>query len=313
MPEGSQGDGSRAAPSRLARLGAWGHRVGHVLAAVGLAFVGWTFWAHRAELLSWQPGWRGWLVVGAAVLAHGVAAMSLGQAWRLLLAWHGGRLSPREAHVVYGRALVAKYIPGSVAQVVGRQGLATARGVPALAALLSTAHEAGALLASASIVALPAALAYRAHAPLAALPLVLAVVGAVVVPAVMARRSRGVEGRSWRQLALAHALQGGYFCVFFALPVVLATAVSGWPGAADAARLVGITAVAWAAGFVTPGPPAGLGVREVVFVALAGHAVEPAHAVLLAALVRLVTILGDLLFFTTALTLPQRDGSPLRG
>jgi uncharacterized membrane protein YbhN (UPF0104 family) len=75
--------------------------------------------------------------------------------------------------------------------------------------------------------------------------------------------------------ALAHAL------AYPAVPFALIAAAS---------------AASWLAGFVVIGAPAGLGVREAAFVALAGPALGEDRALLLIGLFRVVTFLGDTLF-----------------
>lgn len=56
-------------------------------------------------------------------------------------------------------------------------------------------------------------------------------------------------------------------------------------------------AIAWLAGFITPGAPAGLGVREFVFVLMLGPVTGEADALLAAGLLRLASLAGDILAF----------------
>jgi uncharacterized membrane protein YbhN (UPF0104 family) len=60
---------------------------------------------------------------------------------------------------------------------------------------------------------------------------------------------------------------------------------------------VGAYAIAWVAGFVTPGASGGIGVREAVLVALLSPFTSPANALVLAIILRLITIIVDLLLF----------------
>ncbi|HEY6986025.1 MAG TPA: lysylphosphatidylglycerol synthase domain-containing protein, partial [Rhodanobacteraceae bacterium] len=76
------------------------------------------------------------------------------------------------------------------------------------------------------------------------------------------------------------------------------------------AMLLAASAASWAAGFVVVGAPGGLGVREAAFVALAGTALGESHALLLIGLFRVVTFLGDTLFFAAgAIMLRKASGS----
>ena len=64
-------------------------------------------------------------------------------------------------------------------------------------------------------------------------------------------------------------------------------------GGSEILLLTGIYAVAWVLGFVMPGAPGGLGVREVVLLAALDPLYGSATAVGLAVALRLVTTLGD--------------------
>ena len=70
---------------------------------------------------------------------------------------------------------------------------------------------------------------------------------------------------------------------------------------ADFWLLTGIFAVAWIAGFVTPGAPGGLGVREAILVASLGPLYGEGTAVALALTLRAVTTAGDGLGFLVGL------------
>ena len=72
----------------------------------------------------------------------------------------------------------------------------------------------------------------------------------------------------------------------------------------DAAFAVGITALAWVAGYAVPGAPAGLGVREAVLLAGLSLMVGEAHAVVVVLLLRVVTTLGDGLLFAVSAAIP---------
>ena len=61
---------------------------------------------------------------------------------------------------------------------------------------------------------------------------------------------------------------------------------------------------------MTPGAPGGLGVREAVLVTLlTGAVLGPSESLLVAVLLRAVTIAGDLLFFLTSLPFRAPDAA----
>ncbi|QSX36832.1 lysylphosphatidylglycerol synthase domain-containing protein [Shewanella sedimentimangrovi] len=83
----------------------------------------------------------------------------------------------------------------------------------------------------------------------------------------------------------------------------------GSGAAANFWLLTGSFALAWVAGFVTPGAPAGLGIRETIMVTLLEPAYGPGAALSLALLLRLITSLGDALAFLAGLWLNRRQRS----
>jgi uncharacterized membrane protein YbhN (UPF0104 family) len=298
---------------RSRRVEAMTRRAGNVLAALGVAFVSWTLWSHRGRLAAFSPTMADVMVLVGCVVAYGLAAILLGQAWRLLLAFRGGELTPREAHEVYGRSQIAKYVPGNVAQIAGRHALAAARGVRGTVSLASAAHELAALVAAAGVIAVPTVLAMERSAPFKAVTFGVVILGAILVECAVvrtARATRSQDGGSWSRLAGAHALHLVFFAVMGAATAAVASATSGWPGLPEAFEVAGMASVAWIAGFVTPGAPAGLGVREAVLVGLLSTVLAPDAAVLVAALMRLVTIGGDLLCFASAIALGSSSRQP---
>jgi uncharacterized membrane protein YbhN (UPF0104 family) len=68
----------------------------------------------------------------------------------------------------------------------------------------------------------------------------------------------------------------------------------------------GAYVVAWLAGLVTPGAPAGVGVREMVLIFLLGHAIPETELLPAVVVSRLVTVAGDVLFFAAAALLKPR-------
>ncbi|MCI5218992.1 MAG: hypothetical protein D3914_07335 [Candidatus Electrothrix sp. LOE2] len=55
--------------------------------------------------------------------------------------------------------------------------------------------------------------------------------------------------------------------------------------------------VSWIAGFLTPGSPGGIGVREAAFVASLSSFIEERHALVIAIVMRIITSGGDVAFF----------------
>lgn len=74
-------------------------------------------------------------------------------------------------------------------------------------------------------------------------------------------------------------------------------------------RITGIFAAAWVAGFVTPGAPAGFGVREAILIALLKPLYGGGVVLGVTIALRVVTLIGDGLVFVAALVSSRHDVS----
>lgn len=69
---------------------------------------------------------------------------------------------------------------------------------------------------------------------------------------------------------------------------------------------------AWAIGLVTPGAPAGLGIREFIIVFLLGDVSTESNLLLAVVLSRIITVSGDIIFFCIAMILRFYEGRVLK-
>jgi hypothetical protein len=84
----------------------------------------------------------GWLVLSAAAVFVFYAAQ--GELWRLIVhsLWDD-RLEPRSARAIWGKSLVARYVPTNALMVVGRIVMAEREGLPKRICLASIVYELG--------------------------------------------------------------------------------------------------------------------------------------------------------------------------
>jgi len=111
-----------------------------------------------------------------------------------------------------------------------------------------------------------------------------------------------------------------YVCAYLAIGASATTLAGGlYPATRpDFALLTAAFAIAWVVGFVTPGAPAGIGVREALLMLMLGPGMGTANASLFILALRIATTLGDILCFVAGLALmpglrrawtPRQDGS----
>lgn len=65
--------------------------------------------------------------------------------------------------------------------------------------------------------------------------------------------------------------------------------------------------VSWLIGFITPGAPGGLGVRESLFVILSSGIISVGDAFILSAILRLITIIGEVIIFAISIIILKNN------
>ena len=301
---------------RLAKI------LGVVLMLASLGFIGVLVWSNRDAVLDFRPSLGGVMLLVAGAVIYGTAGILLAVAWRILLRWSGeDEVCWHESRRIYARTQIAKYIPGNVMQLVGRHVVGRQAGWSHVGLVLSSVIEMLLLLAVASVVAIVGMALTGIEVGLVKAPVLLALIAGLLAGAYFAMRlmprllvkkwpevSDRLNSRKLTGLWLIGLLYLAFFIVgglvlLIVCDVVLEAPVDlgYWPA------IFSLFAVGWTAGVITPGAPSGLGIREAVLVVGLSPIASPADAVLIAALLRLLTVSGDVLFFTVCA--PRLRGS----
>lgn len=267
----------------------WLHRAGSLLALFGLGYLFHAIYqkADAFDQLSSST------VAFAVLLAlmYGCSNVLLAGAWLQILHSLGMHPSPRWVLKAYGTYQITKYVPGNVANILGRQSLCMAAGLPALPVARSTLWELGMLTCSASVYAvLLAPLHWKA------IPALVAAAGFVLATFAFLLILTKLFGEA---LAMAQAQQA-IFLLLSGLSFVALLKFLNPDAVPDTTRLLlvlGAFNVAWLVGMVTPGAPAGIGVREALIVGSLGHLVPHETLLLGVLLSRLINVFGDLMFW----------------
>jgi uncharacterized membrane protein YbhN (UPF0104 family) len=291
--------------ARLPRL------LGFVVLGVSLGYLGTVAVRHASSFppVAWTPG-----AVLALVSSTGLylAMFLLGAAaWFLLLRSVGAQTSLRAVLTVCCLGQIGKYLPGNIGQYLGRAALAREHGVALHSSALTLVFETSGLIVTATAVAV---LAFdRSPATPWADPwkIALLAVGAIIAPFLLIYiLERWFAGLLQKRLGVTHLprpsvatlgaclmlytvgfLSGGFAFDQLARGLFGAGSNISWMQAIPA------FALAWVAGFVTPGAPAGLGVREALLVGGTASLYGPGTALSTALAFRLITVLGDGLAF----------------
>ncbi|WP_442498294.1 hypothetical protein [Methylobacter sp. sgz302048] len=270
----------------------WLHIIGGSLGLLGVVFVFMRLNTYMEQIDLTRFDTTAWSLIGLLALVYGAANVLLAQAWWHLLAFFNVEVERKWAVKTYGLSQLAKYVPGNIFHLAGRQALGMAAGLPAGALAKSTLWELG-LIAAAG--ALFGVLATPLVWPTLPVPVSAEAFGLITVMGIITLRWLLSPAASatfiWQIFFLT--ISGTVFmgALFLVAPAVVTFSTFS--------VLCGSYVIAWLAGLVTPGAPAGVGVREFVLLFLLGGQIPAADLLLAVVLGRIITVVGDLLFFTT--------------
>ncbi len=255
-------------------------------------------------------------------------------AWRRILLGLGRPVPLRPIMRIWSTSELARYVPGTVWQVLSRVVMIRPYGVDAAVCTTSQFLELSMFLLANVVVAAAALVWFAAHIDAQARMWLLVAAGLVPVlaivvhPAVYYRLANAVLTRAKRP-PLTERLSGRAMLALLASMIVALL----WQGAAvfllvqqalglgpgDWWVVAGAYSLAWTAGFLAIWAPGGLGIRELVLVAALGAAlppevrarlVDPAALLgFLAVLLRAWVTAGEVLVWSVGLAL-DRDRRP---
>lgn len=299
----------------------WVRRMGFAVGA--LALLGFAVWgARHFDGADWSRYGRPPGAIGIAIAATLWATIIpiSAWAWRYLLADAGHRLRLIELAGILGVSNLGKYLPGNIAHHAGRVALGVAHGIPLPAVAATMAGESVLALVAAALVGGFGLLLANSDKVIWGLSLlsssIPALVAVVLVGALLtvlaAQFLLPMAWRRWfssyvpRPATLIRVLFA--YCATFAVAgfglVVLAYALLPLQ-VHDPLLLAGGFAFSWIVGTITPGAPAGLGVREGVLAGLLTNFYSDADTLLLVIGFRLASTLGDFLSFCVAYPLTK--------
>jgi glycosyltransferase 2 family protein len=297
-----------------------------VLTLLCIAFFGKSLFALDPRLILALPIDRLLLFLAISTATYTVLLLGVTLGFAHLVQATGySRASPGEALVIWGKANVAKYLPGNVLHFAGRQILGARFGWP------QASIAAASLLEIALQVLLPTALAALALVAFGRLEmlndlgewLVVAVVLALggLTIAAFGRHFRRLLPRLLKPLASLQVARpvellpaGLWYLLFFLgmsfLAWTLYTLLLGYIQPRDLPILTAAFLISWVMGFVVPGAPGGIGIREGSFAMLGGVFLNTDLLVLVALAMRLVTLLGEGALFLLALSVARQAAHP---
>ena len=281
----------------LAKLASF---AGVLIGLAGVAFVVRTILTKREEVGDAFAGLNGVTLIASLLL--GLSAMTLiGYVWTRMLVTRGHHAPPRSAMAWYFAGQLGKYVPGGIWPIVGRAELAARGGVPRPDAYAATGLSMVTTYLAAALAICIGSLLSWSYPLVGVLGLASMGIGfAIFSNGRLRTKVLGLINRVSTRAAALTEPRRLLLLTIVHLPawilMSLSTSVTASAFGADigGVHMLFITSASWLAGFVVVGVPGGIGVRESVFTALAGAAINPGVAVSLALASRVVFIAVDL-------------------
>jgi hypothetical protein len=275
----------------------WG---GSGLALAGVVFIALRLHSYWSDLNFSQVDIFAWCLIAVFALIYGSANLLLALAWWHLLRHLGAPTTPFGSVKIYGISQLAKYVPGNIFHLVGRQALGMAAEAEAGILAKSTIWELGSLAFAGVLFGWLTLPLLSPECPQAVAILLL--LGSAAATTFLLRSVTGPRPAwafIWQTLFL---LASG--TTFVALLHLIAG--SEKITALDWSTIGGAYITAWLVGLVAPGAPAGVGIRETILLLLLKGLVAETDLLMIALLGRLVTVIGDLLFFVVTSFIPAK-------
>lgn len=264
---------------------------GGLLAIIGIFFVVLRIREYSMEIKFSHFGVKVWFLVICFALIYGFSNMMLALAWKDILLQLGASVLNRWAIKTYGISQLARYVPGNMFHFIGRQAMGMAGGVSGWILAKSSVWELVTIAVSGTLFSLLALPLIFPSLPMFLSLMLFAFVVLALSVAIRQIVSHAI-GRAFSWHIVFLALSGSVFTGMIVFLFKESLKV-GFPFSTCAGAYV----LAWLIGLITPGAPAGLGIREIVLLFLLKNTIAEADLLIAIVIGRLITVLGDTGFF----------------
>ena len=287
----SQGSVAIMPSDRLQRALRW---TGSTLSIIGVVFVAIRLYEYEGQIdFSRLTSGKLQVLFGLTVI-YTAANFLLALAWKALLQHFEIAVGFIWVIKTYGVSQLAKYVPGNIFHLAGRQAIGQAAKLPIWPLAKSAVWELGLISVTGAmfgILVLPYFVLWVSNF------MAIIAFACVLITVVMGLRKfvgpQTARAVGWYAIFLT--VSGFVFVGLLAL-VKEDSAITPL----QVLPFCGAFVAAWLVGLVTPGAPAGIGVRELVLMVLLNGFISEADLMLAVVLGRLVTVGGDFGFFAVA-------------
>ena len=285
---------------------------GWVVVVASVAYFSMSAWENRHGLSTLAPTRDLILAVIFGITLYMVVSICNGYSWSLLLKDANKPSNPKDAITVVLISQFAKYIPGNVAQMAGRVVLARTYSMDMPRVFASMMMEAAWSISVGSVIGFSALIIggktiLKAEyqdltlGHIAFVGLITALLPLLAIWCVNHFRPKfilsfiGEDRFQAPEISVIARVTTFYTANFVVFAVILESLAAGLlsPAWSSLALVTGISAIAWVAGFITPGAPGGLGIREAILLAGLTPIHGPEIAITITLYFRVVTVAGD--------------------
>lgn len=267
------------------------HYTGFLLAFGGILFVIIKLHDYWQQIQLSSIRTTEWIMFSLLTLLYAAINILLALAWKYILKHYQVKVDSGWAICAYGISQLAKYVPGNIFHIAGRQALAMSAGMPGKSVLKANVVEL-AMISGLGALSLwiIASLVFPAFSLSASFSCLLVSTAGIIY---LAKRlfSENIAKAILCQLLFLISSATIFVTI---LTVLTPEKPFGLPLIVSAG---GVYTIAWLAGLIMPGAPAGIGIRELVVVWYLSEAVPDAELLLAVLMGRIITVTGDVIFF----------------
>ena len=288
--------------------------IGSLIALISLLFVGQQLVENWNKVGVYKLTLESAGVLFLGSIGYACSCFFLSSAWyQILNSLCTEKLSFGSLRSIYARSQIAKYIPGNVMQIAGRHIMINRLGVSHKPlAMASLTEILGLLSASCTITIIGSAVFglgvdyinleqfYNGLVFIALLLFLIPFIRKVSVKFFPSSRKFLENTRLQWAFFFAYLKYLLFFIFAGSILLGLVYYLSGPVKLYDISAIIATFAISWLAGFITPGAPSGIGIRETILIMSLDNILLGSSSALIAILFRIVTIGGDILFFSIA-------------
>lgn len=306
---------------------------GYIITFASIIYIAWhgyKNWNKVTSIFSLKDTWLGILYLA---IFYTILFSLIVFAWKIIMTSLNGKITFKNSFVIYGRSNISKYIPGNVFHFIGRVLLSKEIGIQANIVLNGIFLETLLLVIATSMIAVPSLIIYSTEkisflstnklifiVAVITLFLIAIVVCIKFIPVLkkwLIKRNLLVDTDkiNLKLIVRSSIIVIIIYFFYYGFVSLILFYLSNYFWSLNSHQFfifLGAYSLGWLLGFITPGAPGGLGVREAVIIAFLTPSLGAPRALVIALVFRLITIFGDFLFSLLAyfLSLIKSDRNP---